>query len=348
MSSLIASTLPVAMQQQQSATVCRILTSLLPALGRLHGSRGPQDTAALARRLWGDHATLNEPRQRFVARYAAVHARRWGSSPAGGSINDAMSASFFDTATIEGIFSDLAAGDAEVTGAGLGTFLAMPADEVNVDAIMEGILQAAGPQTTAAAWRVAVPKMVKRPTTAPVPTTVASEGKVRPPPTRELVFTEVLDSADLMTNFPEAPPYRIRELLDTDGALTGASTLPHRRGVVDPLSVLPSGPTGRATLPLDVFLVPGVAFEVPSGGRLGHGAGFYDRYLTSLFSQCAQRQTPRPLLIAVGFDCQVVEQPEIGGGAAAEASMGVPWSRDADVPVDMVICPRGVYFCGAV
>jgi len=48
---------------------------------------------------------------------------------------------------------------------------------------------------------------------------------------------------------------------------------------------------------IDLILVPGIAFS-SSGGRLGRGAGFYDRLLA--------RQGWRARKIGVGFGCQMV------------------------------------------
>lgn len=48
---------------------------------------------------------------------------------------------------------------------------------------------------------------------------------------------------------------------------------------------------------VDLVLVPGLAFD-PSGGRLGRGGGFYDRFLAGL--------SPRALRVGVAFDEQVV------------------------------------------
>ena len=49
----------------------------------------------------------------------------------------------------------------------------------------------------------------------------------------------------------------------------------------------------------DLVLVPGLAFDL-DGGRLGRGAGFYDRFLASL--------SPKTRLIGVALDEQIVEK----------------------------------------
>jgi len=49
---------------------------------------------------------------------------------------------------------------------------------------------------------------------------------------------------------------------------------------------------------IDVVLMPGVAFDL-SGGRLGYGGGYYDRFLEKCGPRCA--------LIAVAFDIQIIE-----------------------------------------
>jgi 5-formyltetrahydrofolate cyclo-ligase len=60
-------------------------------------------------------------------------------------------------------------------------------------------------------------------------------------------------------------------------------------------------PIARETLrtsELDAVVVPGLAFD-PRGGRLGRGAGFYDRLLIRLPDRCA--------VLGVCFDRQVVD-----------------------------------------
>ena len=77
---------------------------------------------------------------------------------------------------------------------------------------------------------------------------------------------------------------------------------------------------------LDVILLPLLAFDV-HGGRLGSGAGYYDRALAF------RRQQPTPpWLIGIGFACQEVEQ--------------IPMA-EWDVPLDLVVTEREVVVIGA-
>ena len=70
---------------------------------------------------------------------------------------------------------------------------------------------------------------------------------------------------------------------------------------------------------IDVVMVPGVAFD-RRGGRLGHGKGYYDRFLPRL--------RPDALAVGVAFECQLVpEVPMLPG----------------DVFMDRVITEKAVY-----
>ncbi|KAM3960373.1 methenyltetrahydrofolate synthetase isoform 1-T2 [Aphomia sociella] len=54
---------------------------------------------------------------------------------------------------------------------------------------------------------------------------------------------------------------------------------------------------------LDLVIAPGVAFT-RAGDRLGHGGGYYDKFITGLRAD----PTTAPKIIAVAFDCQVVDK----------------------------------------
>lgn len=61
------------------------------------------------------------------------------------------------------------------------------------------------------------------------------------------------------------------------------------------------GEVGKEMSPeeIDVVVVPGVAFD-RQGGRLGNGAGYYDRLFTRLKPDCK--------LIGIAFNCQLVKE----------------------------------------
>ena len=77
---------------------------------------------------------------------------------------------------------------------------------------------------------------------------------------------------------------------------------------------------------LDVILLPLLAFD-RCGGRLGSGAGYYDRALAF------RRESPAPpLLIGIGFACQEVTD--------------IPMA-EWDVPLDLVVTERELIVIGA-
>ncbi len=73
-----------------------------------------------------------------------------------------------------------------------------------------------------------------------------------------------------------------------------------RRGRYGVLEPQPACPAHALTSDVVVF-VPGLAFD-RRGGRLGRGAGYYDRALA-----VTESNRGRPLLIGVGFALQIVE-----------------------------------------
>lgn len=114
---------------------------------------------------------------------------------------------------------------------------------------------------------------------------------------------ETSDVARFLDRDAFAPERRFRFDALTSGAF----------GIWEPL------PVSERLVPaarFDVVLVPGLAFDL-NGGRLGRGAGFYDRFLASV--------SPQTRLVGVAFDEQIVEKTP----------------RDAfDLPVDALATPE--------
>ena len=62
----------------------------------------------------------------------------------------------------------------------------------------------------------------------------------------------------------------------------------------------------QCKLPLEsVFVVPGLAFAL-DGTRLGHGKGFYDRYIDGVYRSNSSVYLPKAI-IGFCYDCQVFE-----------------------------------------
>jgi 5-formyltetrahydrofolate cyclo-ligase len=70
----------------------------------------------------------------------------------------------------------------------------------------------------------------------------------------------------------------------------------------------PSSMTLQSAEPgdIDVLIVPGLAFD-RAGNRLGQGKGYYDRFLSRMFADPTKK---KPVLVAVGMDCQLLHEPD--------------------------------------
>jgi len=81
---------------------------------------------------------------------------------------------------------------------------------------------------------------------------------------------------------------------------------------------------------LDLILVPGVAFDT-SMGRLGHGKGYYDSFITEYIAKTARS---RPFLVALALREQVLQADQVPMIA------GKDWSMDCVVHPDGVLDPN--------
>lgn len=97
---------------------------------------------------------------------------------------------------------------------------------------------------------------------------------------------------------------------------------PGRFGVPEPAELFREDST-RMVAPeqCDVIIVPGVAFT-RRGDRLGHGQGYYDRYLAVT--------RPDAMRIALAFECQLVDE--------------LP-TEPHDYRVDVIVTEAAVCYC---
>ena len=95
-------------------------------------------------------------------------------------------------------------------------------------------------------------------------------------------------------------------------------------GILEPTESLPDGAprpnleTHATDGPLDVLLMPGLAFE-STGARLGRGGGFYDAFLERYARTCDAAGWPRPPAVALAFDAQILDAGEVPVGRADRA-----------------------------
>lgn len=99
------------------------------------------------------------------------------------------------------------------------------------------------------------------------------------------------------------------------------------KGILEPSEWKPSGAPRKNALdndePLDILVVPGLAFD-RAGNRLGRGGGYYDRLLLGVLQKCKEKQWPKPLLVALAFEEQMLDE--------------IPMDSH-DMPVDVVVTP---------
>lgn len=90
----------------------------------------------------------------------------------------------------------------------------------------------------------------------------------------------------------------------------------------------------QASEPVDLFIVPGLAFD-KSGRRLGRSGGYYDVYLKKYFEVVRRRKWKSPLIVALSYSIQIVEDGAIG-------------ITPDDIPVDALVCPSGAIYTNVI
>uniref|UniRef100_A0A7N0VKP9 5-formyltetrahydrofolate cyclo-ligase n=1 Tax=Kalanchoe fedtschenkoi TaxID=63787 RepID=A0A7N0VKP9_KALFE len=80
--------------------------------------------------------------------------------------------------------------------------------------------------------------------------------------------------------------------------------------------------------PVDLLILPGLAFD-RTGRRLGRGGGYYDTFILSYQKLARERQWEQPLLVALSYTGQILEEGEIA-------------VTPHDVPIDALVCPSGI------
>jgi len=100
----------------------------------------------------------------------------------------------------------------------------------------------------------------------------------------------------------------------------GCAATPNRFGIDEP-AVGQAWPLDA----IDVVLLPLVAWD-KAGGRLGMGAGYYDRVLAPY------RDVPSPIRVGVGYDCQRAERVAM---------------TTLDVPLHAMVSESGWFTCPA-
>jgi len=105
-------------------------------------------------------------------------------------------------------------------------------------------------------------------------------------------------------------------------------------GIMEPTSTYGDGSPRQDVLeleqPLDLILMPGLGFDT-SGGRLGRGGGYYDKFLEAVTQRSRERGWKPPLLVALAFTEQLMDEVPMGAH---------------DQRVDILVTADNVHNCG--
>jgi 5-formyltetrahydrofolate cyclo-ligase len=126
-------------------------------------------------------------------------------------------------------------------------------------------------------------------------------------------------------------PYCVEDRLGLFRLCDFAELAPGTLGILEPAEAWRGRPDRHvAPEEIDLVVVPGVAFD-RRGGRIGHGMGYYDRFL--------RRLRPDAWSIAPAFECQLFDEVpllphDVGVDRivteCAVYCRAAPWSRPAD------------------
>jgi 5-formyltetrahydrofolate cyclo-ligase len=132
---------------------------------------------------------------------------------------------------------------------------------------------------------------------------------------RAEVYVPVVDMPDPAA--ARAPPsMRFLQITSLEADLE-----PKTMGILEPTESLPDGAprpnleTHATDGPLDVLLMPGLAFE-RTGARLGRGGGFYDAFLERYKRKCEDAGWQTPPAVALAFDVQILEEGKVPVGSS--------------------------------
>ena len=116
----------------------------------------------------------------------------------------------------------------------------------------------------------------------------------------ETLFCYASVGAELSTQYiAQAHPRVAYPKVFPDGSMRfylGGELKAGFRGIPEPVGGEEVNPK-----PTDLMLLPGLAFGLKNGARLGYGGGYYDRYLASL--------KERPICCGIGYEEQILFDP---------------------------------------
>lgn len=117
--------------------------------------------------------------------------------------------------------------------------------------------------------------------------------------------------------------FELRVIKDASALVSGSW------GIPEPGEACPLLPAGQWPQ-LDWVVVPGLAFDL-TGGRIGYGGGYYDRFTETLRQECIRRGTVGPAFVSLALPGQIIGHIPMEPG---------------DLRVDKLITAEGVISTG--